>query len=145
VKTSSFVLDSSLALAFVLKDEATPESDKILDGLGQGAVARVPALWRWEVANALLMAERRNRITSAENHRHLAHFRALPIEVDAPAFEEAWSGTHVLARKHRLTVYDAAYLETAIRLGVALGSLDAGLRAAAKAEKVPLLPEKLGS
>jgi predicted nucleic acid-binding protein len=140
----TFVLDSSLALAFVLEDEATPESDALLESLGHGAVAEVPALWRWEVANGLLMAERRNRITSAENHRHLAHLKALPIEVDAAAFEEAWSGTHALARKHRLTIYDAAYLEAAIRHGVALGSLDSGLRAAAKAEKVPLLPEKSG-
>lgn len=140
-----FVLDSSLALTFVLKDEATPESDAILDSLGHGAVAYVPALWRWEVANGLLMAERRNRITSAENYRHLTHLKALPIEVDALAFEEAWSGTNALARKHKLTIYDAAYLEAAIRHGVAFGSLDTALRAAAKAEKVPLLPEKLGS
>jgi predicted nucleic acid-binding protein len=141
----TFVLDSSLALTFVLEDEATPGSDAVLESLGHGAVAHVPALWRWEVANGLLMAERRNRITSAENHRHLAHLKALPIEVDAPAFEEAWSGTHALARKHKLSIYDAAYLEVAIRHGVALGSLDTALRAAAKAEKVPLLPEKLGS
>jgi predicted nucleic acid-binding protein len=107
-------------------------------------VALVPALWRWEVANALLMAERRSRITSADNYRHLAHLKALPIEVDALAFEEAWSGTHALARKHKLTVYDAAYLEAAIRHGMALGSLDTALRAAAKAEKVPLLPGKPG-
>jgi len=140
-----FVLDSSLALTFVLEDEATPESDAMLDSLGHGAVALVPALWRWEVANALLMAERRNRLTSADVHRHLSHLRALPIEVDAPAFEEAWSGAQSLARKHKLTIYDAAYLEAAIRRGVALGSLDNELRAAAKAESVPILPEKLGS
>jgi len=137
----NLVLDSSLALAFVLEDEATPESDAILDSLGNGTVAHVPALWRWEVANGLLMAERRNRITSAESHRHLAHLKALPIEVDASAFEETWSGAQVLARKHKLSIYDAAYLEAAIRHGVALGSLDNGLRAAAKAEQVPLLPE----
>ena len=137
----NLVLDSSLALTFVLEDETTPESDAILDSLGNGAVAHVPALWCWEVANGLLMAERRNRITSAESHRHLAHLKALPIEVDASAFEEAWSGTHALARKHKLSICDAAYLEAAIRHGVALGSLDNGLRAAAKAEQVPLLPE----
>jgi len=139
----NLVLDSSLALTFVLEDEATPESDAILDSLGSGALAHVPALWRWEVANGLLMAERRKRITSAENHRHLAHLKALPIELDASAFEEAWSGTQALARKHKLTIYDAAYLEVAIRHGVALGSLDTGLRAAAKAEGVPLLPARL--
>lgn len=139
----TFVLDSSLALAFVLEDEATPETDKVLDSLGHGAVADVPALWQWEVANGLLMAKRRNRITSADVHRHLTRLRKLPIEVDAQALEEAWSSTQALAEKHKLTIYDAAYLETAIRRGVPLGSLDTGLRAAAKAEKVPVLPEKL--
>ncbi len=140
-----FVLDSSLAIAFVLKDEATAATDRILDSFGQGAMAYVPALWRWEVANVTVMAERRSRISSAEGHRHLTRLKGLPIEVDEAAFDEAWSATYLLAQKHKLTIYDSAYLETAIRCGVALGSLDAELRAAAKAEKVPLLPEELGN
>ncbi|HAB19940.1 MAG TPA: type II toxin-antitoxin system VapC family toxin [Verrucomicrobiota bacterium] len=139
----NFVLDSSLALAFVLEDEAAPATDQILDTLGQGARALVPALWRWEVANVLVLAERRKRISSAAAHRHLAHLKSLPIEVDETALEEAWSATHLLAHKHKLTSYDAAYLEMAIRHGLALGSLDVELRSAAKVEQVPLLPAKL--
>src|SRR5262245_41540024 len=130
---SKFVLDASLALSFVLKDESTPATDAILDGFGEGAVAYVPALWRWEVGNALLMAQGRKRITAADANRHLAHLRNLPIELDDGASEEAWSATLLLAQKHDLTLYDAAYLEAAIRNGVALASLDTELRAAAKA------------
>ena len=58
----NFVLDSSLAMAFVFQDEATSETDEILDSFGQGAKAFTVPLWRWEVANALVMAERRRRI-----------------------------------------------------------------------------------
>jgi predicted nucleic acid-binding protein len=138
----NFVLDSSLAMAFVLADEATAETDKILDTLGQGAKAFTPALWRWEVGNVLLMAERRKRITAAQSSRHLAALQALPVETDEDASREAWNAGLLLARKHHLSLYDASYLELAIRRGVPLGSLDAELRKAAKAEGVKLLPEK---
>lgn len=136
----NFVLDSSLGLAFVLADEATTATDKVLDSLGKGAKAFVPALWRWEIGNALLMAQRRKRLVPAEVHRHLALLAALPIEPDEGAFEEAWTATLLLAQKHKLTCYDAAYLELALRSGIALATLDADLRSAAKSEKVALLP-----
>jgi len=139
----NFVLDASLAMAFVLKDEATPETDEILDSLGQGAKAFTPALWRWEVGNVFLMAERRKRITLAETHRHLTSLRALPVELDDNAWGEAWNVAPILARKHALTLYDATYLELAMRRGLPLGSLDTHLRAAAKAEGVKILPEKI--
>ena len=139
----NFVLDSSLTMAFVLQDEATVETDKILDTFGQGAKAFTPALWRWEVGNVLLMAERRKRITQAESHRHLNSLQSLPVESDDNAWREAWNATPLLARKHQLTLYDAAYLELAIRRGVTLGSLDMDLRKAAKAEGVKVLPEKI--
>jgi predicted nucleic acid-binding protein len=137
----NFVLDSSLAAAFVLEDEATPETDKILDGFGLGARAFVPALWHWEVANLLLMAERRKRIGSGDVLRHLVQLKMMPIEVDEEALEQTWNSTSRLAQKYQLTAYDAAYLEMAIRRNVGLGSLDTDLRKAAKAEKMPLLPK----
>lgn len=139
----TFVLDSSLALSFVLKDEATTATDKVLDSLGLGANAIVPALWRWEVANALLMVERRSRITSSQAHQHFTSLKSLPIQVDDGACDEAWGTTYLLAKKHKLTIYDASYLETAIRNGVPLGTLDAELRVAAKAEMVSVLPERI--
>ena len=139
----SFVLDSSLSLAFLFSDEATPETDEVLDSLGEGAKACAPALWRWEVGNALLMAERRKRITAAESTRHLASLQALPVECDENAWRETWNAAFLLARKHKLTLYDAAYLELAVRRGIALGSLDMELRKAGKSEGAKLLPEKI--
>lgn len=138
---SIFVLDSSLTLAFVLNDEATPQTDQILDTFTQGARAIVPALWRWEIGNALLMAERRQRITKVEARRHLALLQRLPVEIDEAAPEEAWNTTLYLAEKHQLTCYDAAYLNIALRRGAALATLDRPLRAAAIAEGVAILPE----
>ncbi len=136
----NFILDSSFALAWVLKDEATPATDRVLDSLGQGARAFVPALWRWEMGNALLNVERQKRATKAEVSRHLSLFEALPIEVDETALNQAWSATYLLAQKHRLTSYDAAYLELAMRRGLPLASLDGHLQTAAGLEKVELLP-----
>jgi predicted nucleic acid-binding protein len=138
----SFVLDSSLAMAFVFLDEATAHTDEILDSLGQGTDAVTPALWRWEVGNALLMAERRKRITSGETRRHFSSLEMLAVAIDEQAPHEAWNAAFHLARTHGLTLYDASYLELAIRQGVALGSLDAKLRRAARAEGVKVLPER---
>ena len=139
----NFVLDTSLALAFVLADEANDSTDAVLDTLGRGARAYVPTLWCWEVVNVLLLAQRRGRLTEAKALQHAAHLRALPIETDEAAEDAAWQATRILAQKHRLSAYDAAYLEVALRRGLPLGSLDGELRAAAKAENVSVLPEKL--
>jgi len=130
-------------MAFVLSDEATEATDKILDSFGQGAKAFSPSLWRWEVANVLLMAERRKRLTVADANRHLLLLQGLPVEIDDGASREAWSGSLALSRKHQITVYDAAYLELALRRNLPLGTLDGDLRKAAKAEGVKLLPDKL--
>ena len=139
----TFVLDASLAMAFVFEDEATPRTDRVLDDLGEGNEAVTLPLWPWEVGNVLLMAERRKRITVADSNRHLSALQSLPIAMDENSSREAWNASLLLARAHQLTLYDAAYLELAIRLGAPLGSLDTELRKAAKAEGVKLLPEKL--
>ena len=129
-------------MAFVFQDEAIHDTDRILDSLGRGGKAFTPALWRWEVGNVLIVAERRRRITQAESQRHFTLLQALPIEVENNALREAWNATISLARRYQLTLYDAAYLEIAIRLGLPLGSLDTDLRKAAKSEGVKLLPER---
>lgn len=137
----NFVADCSIAMAWLLKDEATEETDEVLDLLGRGASAVVPALWRWEVSNVLLMAERRRRITKGEVNSHLSLLGSLPIVPDEMATNQAWNSTYLLAQKHGLTSYDAAYLEVALRRGLPLASLDSQLRQAAKAEKLDVLPE----
>lgn len=128
-------------MAFVFADEAAATTDKLLDSLGKGAKAFSAPLWRWEVGNALLMAERRKRISSADTQRHLTALQVLPVELDDQASREAWHAAILLARKHQLTLYDGAYLELAVRRGLPLGSLDTELRKAAKAEGVKALPE----
>jgi len=127
-------------MAFVFADEATAGTDEVLDQLAGGSKALTAALWRWEVGNALLIAERRKRVTAAETNRHLTSLATLPVETDENGSYEAWHASLVLGRKHQLTIYDAAYLELAIRRGLPLASLDADLRKAAKIEGVRLLP-----
>ena len=101
--------------------------------------ALVPMLWPLEVANVLLMAERRHRIVSAERSQALGWFAALPIEIDYEAAHPAWADLPALAVQHRLTAYDAAYLELARRRGLPLATLDQELAAAARAEGLGVL------
>ena len=135
----NFVVDASFALAWVFEDEKSARTETALDSLGQGAKALVPALWFWEIGNVLLSVERQKRATAAEVSQHLTVFQALPVEMDEAATAEAWRGARMLARKHSLTNYDAAYLELSLRRGLPLASLDSRLITAAKAEGVPLV------
>jgi predicted nucleic acid-binding protein len=127
---SAFVLDASVALAWCFADEATAATDAVLDRLGQEEAA-APALWRLEVANALAMAERRGRLSPAGLTRSVALLQQLAVVIDREGSERAFRELLDLARGERLTVYDAAYLELALRLGLPLASKDARLREAA--------------
>ncbi|MDR0771363.1 MAG: type II toxin-antitoxin system VapC family toxin [Burkholderiales bacterium] len=134
----SFVLDSSIALTWCFEDEATPAADALLMRLSyDGAYA--PSLWPLEVLNALLMAQRRRRMTEEARQDRTMFLRKLPITLDPETAAQAWGTTNRLAERHRLTLYDAAYLELAQRLDLPLASLDADLREAAKALGIPLL------
>jgi predicted nucleic acid-binding protein len=126
---TAFVLDASIALAWCFVDEATPASDVLLDRLAdEEAVA--PALWRLEVANALAMAERRGRLSVAGLSRSVNLLRQLAIVIDHEASDRAFREILDTARSERLTAYDAAYLELALRLGLPLASKDSKLRKA---------------
>jgi predicted nucleic acid-binding protein len=134
---SHCVLDCSAALSWVLSGESDAATDALLDTVAAaGAVA--PALWPFEVANVLLMAERRGRIMPAERHQALVLLGELHIHIDGQAVARAWTDTLALAQVHRLTVYDASYLELAVRLGLPLASRDMELRSAASAGGVSL-------
>lgn len=102
--------------------------------------AVVPGLWASEVANVLVVKERGGGLTPAETSRLLAHLSQLPITVDWNEAVHTFSVVANLARKRRLTVYDAHYLELAMRLGVPLASLDQELVRAAREESVELVP-----
>jgi predicted nucleic acid-binding protein len=131
-----FVLDSSVALAWLLQDEANERTDALADRLEQEN-AHVPSIWSLEVGNALMTALRRKRISDGDFDRCISALSALPIEVDPPA---AVAGVLLIARRFGLTSYDAAYLELAKRRGFPLATLDEKLRHACKALKVSVLP-----
>jgi len=133
---AEFVLDGSLALAWYFKDEADPYADAVAARF-PSARALVPVNWPLEVANAVLMGERRQRGTQAQAAKWLGYLGSLPIAVDEETNERAWDELLSLGRAHRLSAYDAAYLELALRRGLPLATLDDKLKAAASAAGVP--------
>jgi predicted nucleic acid-binding protein len=134
----SIVLDSSITVAWLYREQATKTIDEIFENLVQ-ASAWVPALWHLEVANVLQIGIRRKRHTADFRDRVLSDLAELAIHVDVETQRQAWGATARLAERHRLTLYDAAYLELALRRSLPLATLDEDLRAAAVAERVPLL------
>jgi predicted nucleic acid-binding protein len=132
------VVDSSVALAWVLPGEATPATEGLLAEVGDlGAAA--PGLWPLETANVLWLSERRGRITLAERTQALAILAELPIQIDERTATQAFGATSALAAGRDLTVYDACYLELALRLGLPLATLDKRLCLAALAAGVALI------
>lgn len=134
----SLVLDSSATLAWAYADETTPAIREVFELLGENG-AWVPSIWRLEVANVLEMGARRGRYGIAFRDAMLADLALLPINVDAETERQAWGATLRLAERHRLTLYDAAYLELAQRRGLPMATLDGDLRAACGVESVTLL------
>jgi predicted nucleic acid-binding protein len=136
---NALVLDCSLAMAWCFEDEASAAADAILERVRDDG-ALVPALWAWEVANVLTLAARRGRIGGGDVAARLALMTALPIRVDDEGVARAWRETALLAQAETLTVYDAAYLELALRLSADLATLDTELRRAAGRVGVRVLP-----
>jgi predicted nucleic acid-binding protein len=132
-----FVLDGSVALAWYFADEADAYADEV--GRQLPAVeAIVPTIWPLEVANAVLMGERRKRSTPAQAATWISHLLTLPITVDGETSAHALGAILNLARMQSLSAYDAAYLELAMRRGLPLATLDDQLKVAAAAVGVPL-------
>ncbi len=134
---SRFVLDGSVVLAWLFHDEASEYADSIANSFHSAEMV-VPRLWHLEIANVLLGGERRGRCTEADTTAWLSFLSDLPITVDRETETTAWSGTLSIARRHRLTAYDAAYLELALREKLPLATLDEQLKSAARAVGVPL-------
>lgn len=134
----SVVLDGSVALAWCFEDEATAEIDALFDRIAERG-AHVPSLWRLEVANGLQTAIRRKRIDAAYRDLALSRLMAQRVTVDSETDRYAWSATVRLAEHHGLTVYDASYLELALRLGLPLATADKALIAAAQSVGLPPL------
>lgn len=136
---SGFVLDCSIAITWCFEDEATPETDLLLERVrDEGAV--VPGVWQLEIGNVLLHAEKRDRIKTADVSTRLELIGALPIMTDDETSRRALREVLILARAEGLTTYDASYLEIAMRRGLPLATKDRALRKAAKKTGVKVLP-----
>ena len=137
---TGFVLDASLTATWLFEDEATPATEARLDTLAT-AGAITPPLWEYEVANLLVSATRRRRLTPAQASRCLELIARLPIAVAHEMFASPVSAQLVgVAARFDLTAYDAAYLWLAERSGLALGTVDRRLATAAQAAGVVVLP-----
>ncbi|RYX93796.1 MAG: PIN domain-containing protein [Bradyrhizobiaceae bacterium] len=131
------VIDVSVMASWHFSDEFRVESHSLLDSLErQIRAVRVPGIWWFEIRQMLLKGERRRRATQLQTEQFLLFLRVLPIalveDLDADA-------VLVLARRHQLSFYDAAYLELALRDNIALATLDQALARAAASEGVPLI------
>jgi predicted nucleic acid-binding protein len=131
---SAFVLDNSVAMRWLLQSKKTVDQDyseSVLRSLVK-TNALVPNLWHLEAANVLLTAEKRHEIKPGDMERFIDQLESLPISVDAMTSQKAFNRTLALAKAFRLSSYDAAYLELAIREGLPLASLDKNLRKATR-------------
>jgi predicted nucleic acid-binding protein len=131
----AFVVDASVAATWMYKDEDHPDAAYAFDLL-RAEVALAPAIWWFEVRNLMVTGERRQRFTRDEVEALRKSLAVLPVEIDRDPDEDR---VFDLARRHRLTIYDAAYLELALRHRLALASLDRALIAGATAEGVQLI------
>jgi predicted nucleic acid-binding protein len=114
-------------MAWCFEDEADAYADSVLDLLADSE-AVVPCIWPLEVANVLLVAERRKRLTEAASLQFAGLLSELPITIDYESSDRALSGILFLGRQQGLSSYDAAYLELAMREGIALATRDNRLR-----------------
>jgi predicted nucleic acid-binding protein len=130
-----FVVDASVTMAWSFDDENHPVAASALSRIRDDE-AFAPSLWWFEVRNALAMGERRGRTSEQKTAEVLLHLAELSVSIDEQPDEKA---IFRLARKRRLTFYDASYLELAQRRNFALATLDSAISRAAKAEGVEMI------
>jgi len=134
-----FVLDASVAVVWCFDDETTPFTEGVLDLFSAGGEGVTPAVWPLEVANALLVAERRKRISMAQVTALLSRIAQLHISVEPVGPDRAFGQILSVARQQQLTEYDAAYVELALREALPLATLDDKLRQAARLAGIRLV------
>lgn len=133
-----WVVDSSLALAWSLPDETSAKADRFLSRLSAQDALWVPALWWYEISNALVTAQRRRRVMEADRLGLLELFGRLQLQTDTHLNTEMMWRVQAMAQEHDLSAYDAAYLELAVRKDLGLATLDQRLMAAARDSGVRL-------
>lgn len=127
-----------MTLAWAFPDEGNDLARTTLGAIGDGTCI-VPAHWILEVTNGLLLAERRGRLRVNEHAEILERIEYLPIRIDPETCTRGWRDIPALAARLRLTTYDAAYLELALRMDAPLATLDQTLARAAREAGVPVL------
>ena len=132
---SRFVIDASIVLTWCFPDEESQKAEAIAERIVGGDEVIGPAFWRHEILNALLVGEKRKRLTRELTRALIDDLDRLPVDIDLPSFVTVFTAAQALCRKHGLTAYDAAYLEIAIREGIALATVDEELKRAAAAPR----------
>lgn len=135
-----FVADASVAVAWVHPAQSSTESAIWLNAANDGAQLVVPSIWPLEVSNALLTLERRGKLKSEERQQALQLLRNLPVRVDHDGGQQAFGELAALATREGLSVYDASYLDLALRRNLPLGCRDGALRIAALRNRIALQP-----
>jgi predicted nucleic acid-binding protein len=134
-----FVADASLCLAWCFAGEASPATEALLRRVEAGEEIVVPAHWPVEVLNAVIQGLKRGRVSEVLANGFLARLLSFAVAIEDSGGLSRMQNIRELAERHKLTAYDAAYLELAKRLNLPLATLDAELRKAAAAENVTLL------
>lgn len=132
-----FVIDNSVVMSWCFADEENDYADFVLSSL-ENHNALVPAIWPLEIGNVLVVAERRQRLSEADSIRFLSLIHNLPISVDQETPDRMMKEIVALARRHRLSTYDASYLDLAMRKDISLATRDAALMKAAERCQVPI-------
>ena len=135
------VLDNSVSMSWCFEDQRTDYTTTVLKALLDGC-AVVPSLWFLEVANVATLAEQKGVLKVLDRVRFIKLLGDLRKHVDHPTGERIWGEVYELSLKHKLTSYDARYLELAKRMNLPLASQDGDLKAAAKKEGVALFEVK---
>jgi predicted nucleic acid-binding protein len=137
---TTFVLDNSVTMRWFFDSGTHTYADAILADLRSFASdATVPVLWRYETSAVLAREQNRGLVPAQDIAIFMGDLSALPITVDADSSDRIYPDVHQLAVTHRLTSYDAAYLELALRRGLPLATLDAELIAACAGAGVRVL------
>ena len=136
---SRFVLDASVVLTWCFPDENAATAQHVAGMFKQGDTAVAPSFWPHEVLNALLVGEKRKRISKELVGSFLDDLATLPIVLDQFPASVVFDRIQHLSREHGLTAYDAAYLDLALGSGLPLATLDEDLVRACKRARVRLV------